>query len=77
MKIATSNNAELVIETRSGSDYQHALKVANRMVENSQQSIEIASVEDGLFVHLCSVWDNFQRQELRDEYLIAKKETEK
>ena len=71
MKLGISNNAQLVILAHK--DYPQALRVAERMVENSNGAIEIAAVEQDEFVHLCSVWSHFQRQEMRDEYFVAKR----
>ena len=75
MRIELNNNALIVIKARNEDDHAQAVKVAQRMVENSQQSIEIAEQDDQCFIMvLSSVWDNFQKQEIREEYHQAKRE---
>lgn len=75
MKVQLANNAELIIQANSESDYAKALQVAERIVDNSQGQVEIASADEyEHWVHLCAVWSHYQRGELLDEYRVAKKE---
>lgn len=79
MKLTTLNNAEIVIQANVNwlSDYENALKVAQKMVANNPGYIDIASVDNTeQWIHLCAVWDNRQAEELKEEYLIAKKSIE-
>ena len=80
MKIRLMNNAEIVIsanENKEG-DYNAALEIANKMVDMSNEPdsayprCDIASAEEGDFIHICAVWDNFQKVELKDLYSDAK-----
>jgi len=75
MRIELNNNALIIIQARNEADHAKASKVAQRMVENSQQSIEIAEQDDQCFmIVLSAVWDNFQKAEIREQYYIAKEE---
>ena len=75
MKIKLVNNAELVIQANVNKegDYQAALARAERIVEASCGSIDIACVEESeQWVHLCADWDHYKADELKAEYQNAK-----
>lgn len=75
MKVSLANNAEFIIKARSEADYEKALLVAEKMIENSGDALAIAAVcEYEWFVHLTTHWDNYQAQEFKDLYAVAKKE---
>ena len=74
MKLTLSNNAELVIQARDEQDYQQALLVADRLVQDSGGTIKVASGCDyEYWIHLCAVWYHYQRQELKDAYQQARR----
>ena len=75
MRIKLVNNAELVIQANVNKegDYAAAMARAARIVEGSSDTIAIASAcEYEQWVHLCAVWNHYQADELKAEYIAAK-----
>ena len=74
MRITTTNNAELVIQAKNEKDFNQAQKVADRIVEDSQGVVVIASgCDTELWIHLTASWDNYQAKDMREMYKDAKR----
>jgi len=73
MKIKLNNNAELIIQAnmKKEGDYQAAMKIAEKMTE--EEGIDIASADETEgWIHICAVWNHFQKAELKDAWEAAK-----
>ena len=76
MKIALSNNAELIIQAnvKKEGDYKKAMQIAERMEELGYVDCVVAACcEYEQWIHMSAVWDDFQEKELKDLYYAAKK----
>lgn len=73
MKIKLNNNAEIIIQAnmKKEGDYEEMMKIAEKMAE--EDGIDIASGDEVEgWVHICAVWNHFQKAELKDAWNDAK-----
>lgn len=76
MKISNVCNGTLTIQANMeiDGDYQAALTLANKMVADSDGTIDLCSSDECEgWVQVAAAWDNYQAKELRQAYNIAKK----
>ena len=74
MKLSLVNNAELIIEANlnKAGDVEMMNKVAEEIAKDS--GIDIAAGDDVEgWIHLCACWANFQAEDLKHAYQVAKK----
>ena len=66
-----ANNA--LVQINALKDFDQAMKVAEKMVADSQEGLVIVEADDceGVIV-MSSVWNHFQKQEWVDAYKAAK-----
>jgi len=76
MKIALSNNAELIIQAnvKKEGDYKKAMQIAERMEELGYVDCVVAACcHYEQWIHVSAVWRESQAEWLRAAYYAAKK----
>ena len=76
MKIALSNNAELIIQAnvKKEGDYEQAMQIAEKMEQLGWvDCVPAAACEHEQWIHMSAVWRESQAEWLRAAYYSAKK----
>ena len=73
MRITSATNDNIVITAKDASDFQKALSVAEKMVEQNSWMVLACEDPDELWVQVTALWRGKQAQDMRDAYNYAKK----